>query len=190
MIILLGMPKSGTSSFQELFVKLGYKSYHWKKGNQYIGKMIENNKKIKKPLLCDFLDTDVITQMDVCMNKDNCYWPQIVDYKQIINENPDAIFILNKRNTEDLLSSFKRWYNLINRFFTLNSELIANKTDKGFIEFVNNFYLEIELYFKENKNLKFISYDIDNDKIEKLKKYIDIPDNFIFPKVNVNNKNK
>ena len=47
MIILLGMPKSGTSSFQKLFEKLGYKTYHWKKGNQYIGKMIENNKKIK-----------------------------------------------------------------------------------------------------------------------------------------------
>ena len=45
MIIILGMPKSGTSSFQELFKKLGYKSYHWRKGNQYIGKMIENKKK-------------------------------------------------------------------------------------------------------------------------------------------------
>ena len=58
MIIILGMPKSGTSSFQKLFKKLGYKSYHWRKGNQYIGKMIENNKKNKKPLLCDFLDNE------------------------------------------------------------------------------------------------------------------------------------
>lgn len=47
MIILLGLPKSGTTSFHELFKKLGYKSYHWKKGNNYIGKMIENNKKTK-----------------------------------------------------------------------------------------------------------------------------------------------
>ena len=39
--------KSGTSSFQELFIKLGYKSYHHSKGNQYIGKMIETNKKNK-----------------------------------------------------------------------------------------------------------------------------------------------
>ena len=46
--------------------------------------------------------------MDICINEDNCYWPKIVDYKQIINENPDAIFILNKRNPEKLLSSFKR----------------------------------------------------------------------------------
>jgi len=188
MIILLGMPKSGTSSFQELFKKLGYKSYHWRKENKYIGKMIENNKKNKKPLLCDFLDTDVITQMDVCIDKDNCYWPQIVDYKQIINENPNSIFILNKRNPEELLSSFKRWNHFNKRLFTYNPELIANKTDKGFIDFINNFYLTIELYFEENKNFKFISYDINNDKIEKLKKYIDIKKISTFPKVNVNKK--
>ena len=193
MIIILGMPKSGTSSFHELFKKLGYESYHWKKGTRYIGKMIENNKKNKKPLLCDFLDTDVITQMDVCLNKDNCYWPQIVDYKQIINENSNSIFILNKRNPEELLSSFKRWPqpgpgNLLNRLFTYNSEIITNKTDKGFIEFVNKFYLEIELYFKENQNLKFISYDINNDKVEKFKKYIDIKEISTFPKTNVNKK--
>ena len=128
--------------------------------------------------------------MDICINKDNCYWPQIVDYKQIINENPDAIFILNKRNTEELLSSFKRWRafgaNFLNRLFTYNPDIIANKTDKGFIEFVNNFYLEIESYFKENQNLKFISYDINNDKVEKLKKYIDIKKISTFPKQNIN----
>ena len=188
MIILLGMPKSGTSSFQLLFKKLGYRSFHWTKENQHIGKMIENNKKNKKPLLCDFLDTDVITQMDVCLDKNKCYWPQIVDYKQIISENPNSIFILNKRNPEELLSSFKRWGNLDKKLFKYNPEIISDKTDKGFIEFVNNFYLEIELYFKENKNLKFISYDINNDKVEKLKKYIDIKKISTFPKVNVNNK--
>ena len=29
MIILLGLPKSGTSSFQYLFKLLKYNSYHW-----------------------------------------------------------------------------------------------------------------------------------------------------------------
>jgi|TARA_Y100000816_G_C25918147_1_gene478826 hypothetical protein len=188
MIILLGLPKSGTTSFHELFKKLGYKSYHWKKGNNYIGKMIENNKKNKRLLLSQFSDTDVITQMDICVDKHNCYWPQIVDYKQIIEENPDAIFILNKRNPETLLSSFKRWGNLDQRLFKYNPEIIADKTDKGFINFVEDFYLKIESYFKEKKNLKFISYDINNDKVEKLKKYIDIKNIRILPKVNVNSR--
>ena len=111
-----------------------------------------------------------------------------VYYKQIIEENPDAIFILNKRNPETLLSSFKRWSNLDQRLFKYNPEIIADKTDKGFINFVEDFYLKIESYFKEKKNLKFISYDINNDKVEKLKKYIDIKNIRILPKVNVNSR--
>ena len=147
-------------------------------------------KKIKKPLLLVGDSFRKATQMDVCVGKDNCYWPQIVDYKQIINENPDAIFILNKRNPEANApggdaSAFETAMstvegNLLTRLFTYNSEIITNKTDKGFIEFVNKFYLEIELYFKENQNLKFISYDINNDKVEKLKKYIDIQEHSHF----------
>tara|TARA_B110001469_G_C9648293_1_gene329199 strand:+ start:7159 stop:7758 length:600 start_codon:yes stop_codon:yes gene_type:complete len=197
MIILLGLPKSGTTSFNVLFENLGYKSYHWKKQKKYIGKMIQDNKKNGKPLLSDFLDTDVITQMDVCVNEDNCYWPQILDYKQIISENPNSIFILNKRNPEEILDSFERWHNKLDapmctqfkkRLFKYNPEIIPEKTDKAFIEFVNKFYLEIETYFKENKNIKFISYDINNDKIEKLNKYIDIKETLALPRENVNKK--
>jgi len=188
MIILLGMPKSGTSSFQSLFTQLGYNSYHWKKDENYIGKLIENNKKNNRPLLCDFSTTDVITQMDVCIDENNCIWPQITDYKQIIRENPDAIFILNKRNPEELLSSFKRWSNFDKRLYRYNPEIILDKTDKGFIKFIKAFYLEIESYFEKNPNLKFITYDINNDKIEKLKKYINIENMIDFPKENVNHK--
>lgn len=190
MIILLGLPKSGTCSFQQLFTTLEYKSYHYFKNGKYIGNLIKDNKKKNKPLLCDFLNTDVITQMDVCVNTKSCYWPQIVDYKQIVNENTDSIFILNKRNPEELLSSFKRWGNLDKRLFKYNPEIIADKTDKGFINFVNNFYLEIESYFAENQNIKFLSYDICNDKIEKLKKYIDIKNIEALPRINQNPKKK
>ena len=45
--------------------------------------------------------------MDVCVNTKHCYWPQIVDYRQIYNENKDAIFILNKRDPKKILNSFK-----------------------------------------------------------------------------------
>ena len=125
--------------------------------------------------------------MDVCMDKKNCYWPQIVDYKQIYKENPDAIFILNKRNPHELLNSFKRWRRLDKRLFTYNPELISDKTDTGFVNFVTKFYTDIEEYFTSDPNIKFISYDINNDTIEKLRKYIDIKD-MKFPKKNVNLK--
>lgn len=188
MIILIGFPKSGTSSFHKLFEQLGYKSYHWKKDDEYIGMMIYKNKINKKPLLNDFLETDVITQMDICINKENCYWPQLVDYKQLYKENSESIFILNKRNPEKLLDSFKRWNKLDERLYKYNPELIHDKTDTGFINFVNKFYKDVEHFFSSNPKSKFISYDINNDKIEKLKQYINIKGINVFPKENVNNK--
>ena len=72
------------------------------------------------------------------------------------------------------------------RLFKYNPELIADKTDQGFINFVNNFYTDVEKYFTDYPNVKFIPYDINNDKIEKLKKYIDIKNIKIFPKRNMN----
>ena len=186
MIIIIGFPKSGTSSFQKLFQTLGYRSYHWKKDDKYIGMMIYKNKINKKPLLHDFLETDVITQMDICINDKNCYWPQLVDYKQLYTENPDSIFILNKRNPEKLLSSFKRWNKLDERLYLYNPELIDDKSDNGFINFVNKFYKDVEYFFSLHPKSKFITYDINEDNIEKLKKYIDIKEIKEFPKENVN----
>ena len=188
MILLVGLPKSGTSSFQYLFKNLGYNSYHWKKGNKFIGMMILQNKINKKPLLCDFSKNDVITQMDVCVNKENSYWPQIEIYKQLYKENPDSIFILNKRDPKKLLSSFKRWNNYDKRLFEFSPHIVKCKTDEGFINFVNNFYKEIEAYFSSIPNCKFLTFDIENDNIEKLKKYIDIKNFKQFPKKNVNKK--
>lgn len=187
MIILLGFPKSGTSSFQKLFIDLGYNSYHHLKHKHgYIGTMILKNKKMNKPLLNDFLNTDVITQMDVCINENNNYWPQITDYQQLYNENPDSIFILNKRDPKKLLSSFKRWANLHERLIRYNPELLNNRTDESFIDFVIKHYTNIETFFSKIPNSKFITFDIENDKLDKLNKYIDLKQIKQFPHENKN----
>lgn len=186
MIILLGLPKSGTSSFQNLFERLGYKSYHWKKEHQYIGSLINNNKRNGKLLLSGFSHSDCITQMDVCIDNTHNYWPQITDYKQIVDETPNSIFILNKRDPSRLLNSFKRWNNLDHRLFAYNPDLISDKTDNGFVKFVENFYEEIETFFSTKPDVKFISYNIDNDNIKKLETHIDIKDISEFPRENVN----
>ena len=186
MIILIGLPKSGTTSFQKLFSGLGYKSYHWKKDEEYIGTMIKNNKINDKPLLCDFLDTDVITQMDICIDKNNAYWPQITDYERLYNENPNSIFILNKRDPEKMLHSFKNWNNIHGRLIFYNPELLNNKSDKSFIDFVIKHYTNIETFFLQQPNAKFVTFDIENDNLEKLEKYIDLKDIKNFPHENKN----
>jgi hypothetical protein len=187
MIILLGFPKSGTSSFHKLFTDLGYKSYHYQHTKYgYIGTMIYKNKKLNKPLLNDFLKTDVITQMDVCIDTNNAYFPQITDYKQIYNENPDAIFILNKRDPAKLLISFKNWGKLNERLIKYNPELLNNTTDQAFIDFVIEHYTNIETFFSKLPHSKFITFDIENDKLDKLNKYIDLKKMKEFPHENKN----
>ena len=188
MIILIGFPKSGTSSFQSLFLKLGYKSFHWTKGANYIGMLIKTNKELKKPLLQGFEQCDCITQMDVCLSPDKSYWPQLIDYQQIYNENKDSIYILNKRDPYKLLSSFKRWSKMDQRLFNFSPELIENKTDEGFIEFVEKHYHDVELFFEEHKEAKFLSFDIDTDSLCKLEKYVNLRNEKKLPVCNVNPK--
>jgi hypothetical protein len=174
MILLLGLPKSGTSSFDKLFEILGYNSYHWEIKKKYIGNIIQNNKKNNLPLLNGFSSTDCITQMDVCVSSEFCYWPQIVDYEQLYFENKDAIFILNTRDPVKILQSFKKWHGLYNRIRVYNPELIEKDTDEDFIMFVNSHYNRIRQFFLSKPDAKFIEYHIENDKLDKLAQFIDL----------------
>jgi len=190
MILLIGFPKSGTKSFHRLFQDLGYVSYHWKKGKEgaYIGMLVKRNKEANRPLLNDFQEHDAITQMDVCMNEATAYWPQLTDYERLYHENSDSIFILNKRDPSDLLSSFKRWDKYHKRLYKYSSELISDKTDEGFMNFVSAHYARVEAFFSRHPGSKFITYDIDEDTIDKLKTYIDVKGINKFPKENVNRR--
>ena len=186
MIILLGFPKSGTTSFQHLFVSLGYTSYHWKKGATPIGMLIKNNKDNNRPLLCDFEQTDCITQMDVCTDISNAYWPQLTDYEQLYYENSDSFFILNKRDPAKMLASFKKWSNLNERMHTYNPDILGDNTDDTLLDLFKTHYEKIESFFILHPAAKFISFDIENDSIEKLGKYIDLKGITLLPRENVN----
>ena len=186
MILLIGFPKSGTTSFDTLFRQLGYTTYHWKKGSEYIGTLIRNNKRNGRPLLTGFAPDDCITQMDVCISSTDCYWPQFVDLEQLYNENKGAIFILNKRAPVKILQSFKKWNDYNGRLYRYNPELIADKTDTGFLEFVVDHYSRVETFFVARPGAKFVTYDIEADTLDKLGCYIDLKGITKFPFENKN----
>lgn len=187
MIILLGLPKSGTTSFQELFSNNGYKSVHWKINNdKAVGTIIKQNKMNNRPLLYGLTNFDCITQMDICTSIHDCYWSQIIDYQQIYQENKNAIFILNKRDPHKILRSFKNWHNLYDRIHKYNPEIFGYmKDDQKFLNFINNHYINVEEFFGNIPDAKFISYDIEADNIDKLNQYISINTNK-FPNANKN----
>jgi len=69
-----------------------------------------------------------------------------------------------------------------------NSELISNDTEELFIETVQNHFNNVETFFSKHSDAKFISFDIENDNINMLKKYIDIKSYKSLPRENVNNR--
>ena len=146
-IILVGLPKSGTSSFQYLFERLGLRSYHWIYKKQKIGSIMKKNKQDQKPLLSGISGWDCITQMDVCLSSEECYWPQVVDLDQLYEENKDCIFILNKRDTKQMLRSWKNWAEMDQRLYQFNGDLIEDKTDDGLIDFFHKHFERVETFF-------------------------------------------
>jgi hypothetical protein len=193
MIILLGFPKSGTTSFTFLFNKIGYKSYHWTYRNDtdYIGNWIKKSK-LKNEKLLSFLPQEkkpiALTQMDICLDEQNCYWPQLVDYKLLYEQYPNALFILNMRDPDDILKSMKKWQNYDKRILKYNPELfkgISGNDDEKILKLIKKHFKEVIDFFHNNKKAKFIKYHIIYDKIEKLQKYINTK-NIQFPQVNKN----
>lgn len=172
MIILLGFPKSGTTSFQSLFTQCGYKSAHWFYNGEYIGKLIDNNIKSNKKMLHG-INVDAITQMDVCLNHDLSFWHQVTNFKDLYYQYPDAIYILNMRNTEKLYKSFKNWGEYDKRIINYSPQFHLN--DNNLQDFFNKHYHNVLTFFNNQPSSKFIAFDIENDNIEKLRKYIKIP---------------
>lgn len=199
MIILLGFPKSGTTSFQNLFTQLGYNSAHWRYGSKYIGDIVKNNKENNILLLTGLDNIDCITQLDICISYENNYWPQISDYEQLYNENKESIFILNVRDPCKILSSFKRWCDksgnncYLERIVKYNWELLkpcekSDNIDNCFINLVKRHYTNVEIFFSNQKDSKFVVYDIENDKLDKLGKYINLKGIRDFPHRNKNKR--
>ena len=196
MIILLGFPKSGTTSFTWLFNKLHMKSFHWtfRNDTDYIGNWIKKMKNRNEKLLSfipeKYYHNCAVTQMDICINKNDAYWPQLVDYKQLYEEYPDAIFILNMRDNEDILRSMKKWNNYDERLLKYNPELVIDfdgSNDEKIKKLINKHFYDVKLFFQNKPEAKFLSYHIIHDDISKLNKYIDTKD-LLFPEVNKNNK--
>jgi hypothetical protein len=176
-ILLIGFPKSGTSSFQKLFEMMGIESYHQFYHDIPIAKQIRQNLDHQKPLLEGFKHPFAITQFDYC-HEDFAFWPQITHYQQLYEENKDAYFILNKRNPVDLLKSFKKWNQLDQRILRYNPELFPDsstlnedKKDERLLSLFQRHYDNVETFFSSlHTDANFLRFEIDQDQDENLRR--------------------
>lgn len=182
MIILIGLPKSGTTSFNYLFQQLGYNTIHSHNENHSIivGELIELAEKNNKPLLyyVEEKGINVISELNYSVDNKK-YWPQFNYINDIIETYEDNIYILNKRDIKDHIKSL--------RHFNVDKIILAdNKFEESIEDIIGKFYISIKKKLIEY-NRKYIEYDIDNDNINKLKEYIDIKDIKVFPHLNKTN---
>jgi len=117
-IIVIGFPKSGTSTIQRAFERAGLTSVHWVWRGQPVGRLVYDGWFDRDDPLAHFSGVDAITQMDYCIPaKGLNYWPNldIALLVRIRRLHPEVRFILNFRTPEDTARSFLRWYDLAPR---------------------------------------------------------------------------
>jgi Sulfotransferase domain len=140
-IILVGMPKSGTTTVGAFFKQSkrysvcdftcplpvvndpssgnqtdGKTNDRKKFKRQSIGLCMASAKRLKLPLIKTCGDYDMYGQLDYPMPQNNrCQLPQITLLQDFHKEHPDATFILNLRNVSHWASSVRRWTDLRKR---------------------------------------------------------------------------
>jgi hypothetical protein len=179
MILIIGFPKAGTTSFDYLLTELGYKTIHshTEDHNIIVGELIEEAKNNNEPLLSyiEKYGYNAITEMNYSIYP-KTYWPQFTHIKEIVKEYQDAVFILNKRDIKKHVKCLQ----------SLSIDEIIkkdNKLDEDIENIIIKYYDNIEKIMKEN-NRKYIEYNIDTDDISKLQKYIDLKGISTFPHLN------
>jgi len=195
LIILLGFPKSGTTSLGLFFKHLGYNVIgHTTKTNRFVGMKIKDNYINGRVLLDGIVDPqqkNILTQLDCCYSNDIVSWPQIELYEHIYNQNKNALFILNKRNPNSILKSFKNQNHMDKRFLDFFLKIDYNsancdvtQNDGLIIEFIKTHYNIIETFFKNKNN--FVSFFLESFDNNYFNNFMYIPNNLQLPISNTN----
>ena len=199
--IILGLQKAGTTSFQEYFTKIGLKSAHYIANNEPVAYSIYKAKKEKKPIFYYLQSFDALTEMNFDSNYRNifnCYYPQIDDFKQILDENPDSVYILNSRDINkqvqsmmksgtgrSILRNCKNKYLLKDRRYYNNSYFLLHNWIYEHSKFLRSF-------FSNNPQYNFIDFSIESGDLTLLKPYLNLSplyENITFPHANINHNN-
>lgn len=109
-ILLVGMPKTGTSTIHSFFERSGYRSSHFRCLNNtlYCGLCIKVAIEQHKPPLKTCGDYEVWAQMDI-ENLGQCHFPQIHNLEILHQEAPHATFLLSLRNMTRWAHSVQNW---------------------------------------------------------------------------------
>ncbi len=111
-ILVIGFPKSGTSTLQRAFTASGLTSAHWTWNGNAIGRLIYDGWFDKGDPLALLTGLDAVTQMDFCHPESGRnYWPNLdISLLLVIRRlHPGVKLIFNARPYDATVDSFARW---------------------------------------------------------------------------------
>lgn len=118
-LMVIGFPKSGTTSITAALKASGFRPAHWHDSNgRFVGALIYKAVfEGRDPF--HYLDGfDAVTQADVCLPKKKInYWPNL-DFavlRAIRRAHPECLFVLNYRRPQAIAESIGKWVNLQTR---------------------------------------------------------------------------
>mmetsp|Transcript_8525 Transcript_8525/g.17291 ORF Transcript_8525/g.17291 Transcript_8525/m.17291 type:complete len:311 (-) Transcript_8525:93-1025(-) len=127
--LVVGLPKTGTSSIRAFFECGGFSVSHWTCGLingtrgarrmpfmgrterlQFCGNCVRENLRRARPALLGCGDYAVYSQLDHISTPDACFLPQVSALDALTKHFPNATLILNVRSPAHWLRSIKSWY--------------------------------------------------------------------------------
>lgn len=111
-ILVIGFPKSGTSTLQRAFTASGLTSAHWTWNGTAIGRLIYDGWFDRGDPLALLQGLDAVTQMDFCHPESGRnYWPNL-DISLLLairRLHPEVRLIFNARPYDATVDSFAHW---------------------------------------------------------------------------------
>lgn len=161
--IVIGFPKSGTTTIHNAARRSGLRSAHQKiDGGANCGKLIYRRYLNREDPLADFGAFDVISQMDICRKGSN-FWPNL-DIPLLLTirrYHPNCVYILNVREPSAIVSSITRWGSLRERITEAAVPGLPRhfgKEDNHLIQWIESHYAACRAVFGDDSN--FLELDI------------------------------
>jgi len=177
-ILIVGFPKSGTTSLHYAFDKSGLISYHQNYlKKEKIGDILYKNYFETSNIFSSFQTAVAITQADYIKGQVAVY-PQL-DYNLLLNtfRQSSVKFILNYRDPKKIINSFNRWHNnarkrLIDANVPGLPAGFGNK-DSEIEKWIEDHFKFCREQFSNSK--KFLEIDIESNNVkQKLESFLDI----------------
>ncbi|HCG6384333.1 TPA: glycosyltransferase family 2 protein [Vibrio parahaemolyticus] len=160
-IFQIGFNKSGTASIYHYLKSEGFKAVHWDDGN--LSKTLKSNFESGLDLLTGYEDFQVFTDMEHWEDDDSAFYGAEQYFRQLDQQYPNSIFILNYRDVDKWVQSRKNHPGYLQK--TVNS---TGLTPEEVVEnWKNSYYRHIasvKEYFEDKSNLIVLVLDKDDSQ--------------------------